>query len=136
VTAQLVRFLLVGVSNTALTLAAYTLLVHAGVPPVVASAIAFGAGAVNGYRLNRTWTFHTPRGGPRAGARYVAVQLAGLGLNALGVGLAVGAAGLPRLAGEALALPPASATTFLLVRGWVFGAGGTRGRPRAVPRPR
>jgi putative flippase GtrA len=135
VTAQLVRYLAVGASNTALTLAGYAVLVRAGVPAVVASAVAFAAGAVNGYRLNRTWTFRRPRGGPRAGARYAAVQLAGLGLNALGVALAVGAAGLPRLAGEALALPLASATTFLLARGWVFGAGGKRGRRAAAPRP-
>ena len=43
-TGQAVRYLLVGVSNTAITLLAYALLVAAGVPAVAASAVAFAAG--------------------------------------------------------------------------------------------
>ena len=62
-TGQAVRYLLVGVSNTAITLVAYALLVAAGVPAVAASAAAFLAGAANGYRLNRTWTFRSDRRG-------------------------------------------------------------------------
>lgn len=135
-TGQLVRYLIVGVSNTAITLAAYALVVRAGVPAVVASVVAFGAGAVNGYRLNRAWTFRSARHGPRAGARYVAVLLAGLAINALGVAIAVDVAELPRLAGEVAALPPATLATFLLARSWVFGAGGRRVRRAAVPRLR
>ena len=48
-TGQAIRYLLVGVSNTVITLAAYALAIAAGAPPVVASVIAFCAGAVNGY---------------------------------------------------------------------------------------
>jgi len=136
VTGQLVRYLAVGASNTAVTLAAYALLVRAGVPAVAASVVGFGAGAVNGYRLNRAWTFRTAPRGPRAGARYVAVLVAGLAINALGVAIAVDVAELPRLAGEIAALPLATATTFLLARSWVFEAGGRPGRRAAVPRPR
>jgi putative flippase GtrA len=135
-TAQLVRYLVVGVSNTAITLVTYALLVRAGVPPVAASVVAFGAGALNGYRLNRAWTFRSARRGAGVGARYVAVLLAGLAVNALGVALAVDVAELPRLAGEIAALPPATAATFVLARSWVFGEGGRPGRGPAVPRPR
>ncbi len=56
------------------------------------------------------------------GTRYVLVQLVGLGLNALGVWLAVGQAGLPRMAGEAVILPAVTVTTFVLSRRWVFPA--------------
>jgi putative flippase GtrA len=136
VTRQAARYLLVGASNTAITLAAYALLLRAGAPPVAASVVAFGAGAVNGYRLNRTWTFRTARHGAGAGARYLVVLLAGLGLNALGVALAVHVAELPRIAGELVALPPVTATTFVLARSWVFAAGGRPGPRAAVPRPR
>ena len=134
-TGQAVRYLLVGISNTAITLVAYALLVAAGVPPVAASAVAFVAGAANGYRLNRTWTFRSDRRGAGQGARYLAVLTLGLGLNAIGVALAVHA-GLPKLAGEIVALPPVTATTFVLARSWVFGAGGTPGPGAAVPRTR
>src|SRR6185312_9167543 len=131
------RFLVVGVSNTAVTLAVYAVLVRAGVPPVAASVVAFAAGAVNGFRLNRAWTFRSARRGLDTGARYALVAALGVGLNALGVALAVHVAGLPKLAGELVALPPVTVATFVLSRAWVFGpGGGTRTRGRAVPRPR
>ena len=136
-TGQAVRFLLVGVSNTAITLVTYAVLLAAGVPAIGASVLAFAAGAVNGFLLNRTWTFRSDRRGAGAVARYVAVLTLGLGLNALGVGLAVQVAALPRIAGEIVALPPVTATTFVLARSWVFAArGGRGGRGPAVPRPR
>jgi putative flippase GtrA len=135
--AQLARYLVVGVSNTAITIAVYGALIRSGVPPVAASVVAFGAGAANGFRLNRTWTFRSDRRGARAGARYVAVLLVGLGLNVVGVALWVGVAQLPKLAGEIAALPPVTATTFALSRSWVFGRGGGRaGRRAPVPRLR
>ena len=136
-TAQLLRYLVVGASNTAITLATYALLVRAGLPAVAASVVAFAAGAVNGYRLNRAWTFRSARRGAAVGARYLAVLLGGLAINTLGVALAVNVAELPRLAGEILGLPPATVTTFVLARWWVFGPEGDRGDRRpAVPRPR
>ena len=141
-TGQALRYLLVGASNTAITLVGYALLVAAGVPAVAASAIAFAAGALNGYRLNRTWTFRSDRRGARAGVRYLVVVTLGLGLNAIAVVLAVHGAGLPKLAGEVAALPPVTAMTFVLARTWVFGDGegdrrGGTGIPGpAVPRPR
>jgi putative flippase GtrA len=136
-TRQLARFLIVGVSNTALTLAVYAVLVRAGAPPVAASVVAFAAGAVNGFHVNRAWTFRSDRRGLGAGARYLIVAGVGLGLNAIGVALALDVAQLPKLAGELAALPPVTLVTFTLSRAWVFGsAGGTGSRGRAVPRPR
>ena len=135
-TRQFARYLVVGVSNTTITLVVYAALVRAELPAVVASVFAFGAGAVNGYRLNRAWTFRSARRGAGVGARYVAALLVGLGINALGVVLVVDVAELPRLAGEVLALPPVTATTFVLARWWVFGVGDRAVRPEAVPRLR
>ena len=136
-TGQAVRYLLVGVSNTAITLATYVLLLGAGVPAIGASVLAFAAGAVNGFLLNRSWTFRSDRRGPGAVARYVAVLTLGLGLNALGVALAVQVVELPKVAGEIVALPPVTLTTFLLARSWVFAArDGRGGHGPAVPRPR
>jgi putative flippase GtrA len=119
-TRQFARFAIVGATNTAITLVSYGLLVSAGIPPVGASAVAFALGAVNGYRLNRGWTFHSSRRGAAPGARYVAVQLAGLGVNAAGVAVAVGWVAVPRLAGEIAILPLVTTMTFLLSRNWVF----------------
>ena len=120
------RFVVVGLSNTVVALLVYAGLVALGTQPVPASALGFAAGALNGYRLNRNWTFDGASGGLGTGTRYVLVQLVGLGLNALGVWIAVGHAGLPRMAGETVILPVVTVTTFLLSRRWVFHAPAAR----------
>jgi putative flippase GtrA len=117
---QLLRFGVVGVTNTAVTLASYAALAAVGLPAPAAGALAFAAGAANGYRLNRTWTFRSARRGTGIAMRYVAVQGLGAGLDAAGVAAAVGIAQLPRLAGEAAILPAVTLVTFVLCRQWVF----------------
>ena len=55
---QFVKFGIVGVSNTLLTLVVYTVLLKVfGVWYLAASAIGFIVGATNGFLLNRKWTF-------------------------------------------------------------------------------
>jgi putative flippase GtrA len=122
---QLVRFGLVGATNTALTLATYTVALNLAAPVPLAGAVGWGVGAVNGYLLNRAWTFRGAARGAVPAARYVAVQLMGSALNAALAAIAVGHAHLPRLAGELAVLPPVTIVTFVLCRTWVFA--------RAVP---
>jgi putative flippase GtrA len=107
------RFALVGASNTIVTLVSFALLTRLGVPRSAASAIAFGLGAANGYRLNRTWTFHSERRGAGVAARYVGVQALGALLSAVAIGL---------LRSEFLVLPLVTLVTFTLSRRLVFGS--------------
>jgi putative flippase GtrA len=118
--AQALRFALVGATNTALTLGAYEVLMLAGIPGPAAAALGWALGAINGYRLNRGWTFGSALRGLTPAARYVAVQALGAGLDALGVWLAVGDGHLQRLEGEVAILPAVTLLTFALCRGWVF----------------
>jgi putative flippase GtrA len=122
---QLVRFGLVGATNTALTFATYAVLVALHAPVPLAGAVGWGVGAVNGFLLNRAWTFRGAARGAMPAARYAAVALMGSALNAAFLALAVGDEHLPRLAGELVALPPVTLLSFALCRGWVFA--------RAVP---
>jgi putative flippase GtrA len=116
---QLVRFGLVGFTNTALTLATYAVLSgHA--PVALAGAAGWAVGAVNGFILNRAWTFRGAARGALPAARYAVVALAGSGLNAALVSIAVSEQHLPRFAGELAVLPPVTLLSFLLCRGWVF----------------
>ena len=120
VVVQLVRFGLVGATNTALTLLTYAVLVARGAPPPLAAACGWGGGAVNGDLLNGSWTFRGAARGAVPAARYAVVQVLGSGLNALLVALSVGAWHLPRLAGELAVLPPVTLLSFVLCRVWVF----------------
>jgi putative flippase GtrA len=122
--ARFVRFATVGAMNTALTLATFALLTHARVPPTLASLLAFAIGAVNGYVLNRSWTFHAA-GGPGTLVRYVLVQAAGAACSAGGMALGVTAVRLPGLLAECIVVPAVTLVTYTLSRRLVF-------RPSAV----
>ncbi len=69
------KFGIVGVSNTLLTFAVYTLLLKVfGVWYFAASAIGFAVGAVNGFLLNRRWTFREHVGDALTPVRWAVVQ--------------------------------------------------------------
>lgn len=120
---RLVRFCGVGATNTAVTLVAYGLLLRAGCPGWLASALGFAAGAANGYHWNTRWTFADRRAdGEVDGARlrYLGVQGLGSALSALGVLGAHDALGLAHLAAEAVILPGVTVLTYGLMRRVVF----------------
>jgi len=118
--AQACKFALVGASNTLLSLALYSVLVAAGEWYPLAAGIAFAAGAVNGYALNRRWTFR--RGSAGAPLKYLAVQLLGLGATELLLWALVSAAGLEKVAGYVLTAAAVTTGTFLANRTWTFAA--------------
>src|SRR5271166_4452343 len=75
---QFVKFGIIGVSNTLLTFAVYTLLLKGfGVWYLAASAIGFVVGATNGFLWNRRWTFREHVGDALTPVRWAVVQGAG-----------------------------------------------------------
>src|SRR5439155_12792638 len=70
------RYLVVGAGNTLDRFVVYRLLLAAGTWYVAAAPLAFAAGAINGYVLNRRWTF-AARDTTRARVLYVTVAAAG-----------------------------------------------------------
>jgi putative flippase GtrA len=118
---RLIRFCGVGATNTVITLATFDLLVHLGTASWAASAVAFAAGALNGYHWNARWTFAGRA--QRAAAtrlRYVAVQGAGTVVSAIGVLAVQDALGLAHLAAELVILPMVTALMYGLMRSVVF----------------
>jgi putative flippase GtrA len=125
---QFWRFVAVGVTNTAVTLATYAVALRTGAPYLVAGAVAFALGALNGFMLNRTWTF--AHAGPlrATGARYAAVQLLGLGADLALLRIGVRGLGLPHLSAQVATVAPVTLLTFSLSRSWTF-------RPAHSPAP-
>jgi putative flippase GtrA len=121
VVVQFVKFGIVGVSNTLLNFAVYTLLLKVfGVWYLAASAIGFSLGAVNGFLLNRRWTFEGHVGDALTPVRWGVVQGCGLGLNEVLLYLWVGVVGVDKLVGQALAIVVVTTVTFLANRAWTF----------------
>jgi putative flippase GtrA len=118
---QFLKFGIVGISNTLLTFAVYTLLLKGfGVWYIAASAIGFVVGAVNGFLLNRRWTFSGHVGDAFTPVRWGIVQGCGLGLNLGLLYLFVHDAGLDKLLAQAFATAIVTVLTFLANRAWTF----------------
>jgi putative flippase GtrA len=119
--AQFVKFGIVGVSNTLLFFAIYTALLKGfGVWYIAASAIGYLVGAVNGFLLNRRWTFKEHVGDALTPVRWTVVQGCGLALNLGLVYLFVDGASLDKLLGQACATAIVTVLTFIANRAWTF----------------
>jgi putative flippase GtrA len=118
---QFVKFGIVGVSNTVLAFAIYTVLLKVfGVWYLAASAIGFVAGAVNGFLLNRRWTFSDHVGDSLTPVRWGVVQGCGLALNEGLLYLFVDGASIEKLLGQACATIIVTVLTFFVNRAWTF----------------
>jgi putative flippase GtrA len=117
---QWLRFAVVGATNTALSWCLYAVLEHVGVRYLLASGLAFAAGALNSYVLNRRWTFRSRGRRVPEALRFAAVQCAGLALDVCLLYAFVHDAGIHHLVAQALVFPLASTLTFTLSRRWAF----------------
>lgn len=118
---QFVKFGIVGISNTLIMFTVYTLLLKVfDVWYLAASAIGFTVGAINGFLLNRAWTFRGHVGDSLTPVRWGVVQGGGLALDELLLYLWVHAAGVDKLVAQALAIVIVTISTFFANRAWTF----------------
>jgi putative flippase GtrA len=118
---QFVKFGIVGVSNTLLTLVVYTVLLKVfGVWYLAASGIGFVVGAVNGFLLNRRWTFREHVGDALTPVRWGIVQTCGLGVDEGLLYLFVHDAHLDKLLAQVCATAVVTVSTFFVNRAWTF----------------
>jgi putative flippase GtrA len=116
---QLSKYLIVGATNTAISYVVYVVLVVISVHVALAAALAWAAGATNGYILNRRWTFRAPDSW-RARRRYAAIMSGAALVNAAAVWALVNGAQIPRLAAYAVAVPPVTVAAFAAMRAFAF----------------
>jgi putative flippase GtrA len=118
---QFLKFGIVGVSNTLIAFAVYTLLLKVfGVWYVAASGIGFAIGAVNGFLWNRAWTFKGHVGDALTPVRWFVVQGCGLLLDLALVYVLVDGAALDKLVGQAVTTAVVTVITFFVNRAWTF----------------
>ena len=133
---QFAKFGVVGISNTLITYAVFTVLEEVfGVWYIAASGIGFAVGATNGFLLNRSWTFRGHGGGDNAAVRWFIVQGCGLVLDLVLIAAFVAGAGLNKLVGQAFATVIVVVITFFVNRRWTFRAHLTSPVTDAAPTP-
>jgi putative flippase GtrA len=117
---RLIRFALVGGSNTLVTIVSYAALIEIGVAYLLAAVIGYVAGILNGYTWNRLWTFETGPFHLPEFSRYVVVQLSGLVMNLLLLLILIETFALPTGLAEILSVVPIVLLTYSLNRSWTF----------------
>jgi putative flippase GtrA len=117
---QFVKYAIVGAGNTLLSVAIILLGAWLGVWHIAAYAIAYGAGAINGYRINRSWTFRAGPSHRTLVLRYFVVQAAALVASTGLVYLLVDVSGLNKVIGQLLAVGVAVVGGYLANRWWTF----------------
>jgi putative flippase GtrA len=120
--AQLVRYGAVGASNTLIGFGVYAVCVDLlGIQYEVSLTIAYVVGAVNGYLLNRRWTFDAADVDHSSSTwRYAAVQVAAFLTNLALLHAAVGWLGVEKLVAQAVIFPIVFLLTFIPNRLWSF----------------
>jgi putative flippase GtrA len=117
---QFLRFCIVGVANTAITLGLFQIFDMMHMQYLVASVIAYGAGILNGFSWSTRSVFKT-KGTAVNFTKFVLVNLVAIGLNLLLMYLFVDVAGVqPKVLAQALVVPFTTVVNFTLNKFWTF----------------
>jgi putative flippase GtrA len=121
---RLLRFAAVGGTGVIINMSAlYALSRWAGLPLLVASALAVEFAAISNYFLNDAWTFALRSPSIGRFAKFNAASLAGLALNVLGVWLFT-RLGLYFLAADLIGISAGFAANYAFSVSWVWGRDG------------
>lgn len=136
--AQFVKYGIVGMANTALSLAIILVGAWLGVWHIGAYVVAWTAGAANGYRINRSWTFRAGPSHRTLVVRYFVVQAVALVISTGLLYLLADVAGLDKLLAQFVAIAVAVTASFVANRWWTFAdtvppPGEASGAPAPVP---
>jgi putative flippase GtrA len=131
---QFGRFALVGGTNAGISLCVDAALLSTGLASSLAAPAAFAAGALNGYVLNRRWTF-AAADSLRARLSYILVQIGGLA-STVGLVSAIDRLAKPgHFTAYIAAAPPVTLAMFFANRSWTFALPGRRTQCRRVAGP-
>ncbi|NDY92753.1 GtrA family protein [Ideonella livida] len=118
---RLVRFGLVGVANTVLTLGlVLALQAGQGWPPLWANAVGYAVGIANSYALNSRWTFGQRQLQAGQFLGFVTVNALAYLANLATVATALHLLAWPALWAQLAGAPAYTLSAYLLSRRWVF----------------
>jgi len=122
---QLFSFLLVGAAGALafIGLSAAAVPAFDALPAWLVSSLCYAGLVVPVYLLHRRFSFRSAVAHSRALPRYIAVQLASLGLATVFSFVAYGLIGLPTLAAAIFVVAVTSGVNFLVLRRWAFAEG-------------
>ena len=118
----MLRFLVVGLANTAIYAVLYLAFVALSLPYLAASILAFGIATAIAYVLNHRFTFRVADHSTQLVMQFFAVQGLGAFVNIAALAAAVEWLGWTPVGAQLVIIPPVVATTFVANRLIVFRA--------------
>jgi putative flippase GtrA len=117
---EFIKFALVGLLNTGVDVALFSLMVWLGVSYLAAQVVSYSCGAANSYLLNKIWTFRSCGLSYSEMMRFAVVNLVSLGISLALLTLLHDRAGIGLAAAKGGATLGALTANFLGNKVWVF----------------
>ncbi|MTT31884.1 GtrA family protein [Terrilactibacillus sp. BCM23-1] len=125
---SMIKFGIVGCLNTLIDFIVFALLTALGLPYVISQCISYGAGVLNSYVLNRSWTFEQKNQTNKTQefVKFVLINMITLLITLSLLAYFYQVIGLPQLVSKAMATIIGVAINFIGSRFWVFKAERTK----------
>lgn len=122
---KFIKFGLVGVLNTGITIFSYAILVYVfKMYFILANIIAYFLGMINSYIWNKNWVFKVKESHFLIYIKFVVVNIFVLGLNTLGLFILVDIYEINKMISQILVVGISTIINFLLTKLWTFSQGG------------
>jgi putative flippase GtrA len=119
---KLLKFSLIGLINTLITIISYIVLVKLGVNYILANCISYMIGLLNSYYWNKKWVFNYNEQHISVFVKFIIVNLFVLGINTLSIYLCVHNFGLNHYFAQLIATAIGMIFNFILNSKWTFGS--------------
>jgi putative flippase GtrA len=118
---RFIKFGLIGIINTGITIASYAFLVYTvGMNFIIANIIAYTLGMINSYFWNKNWVFQVKENHLSHYVKFFVVNIAILGLNTLCLFILVSTFHINKLISQILAVGLSMVLNFFLTKTWTF----------------
>lgn len=117
---ELIKFGVVGVGNTVLTIIFFNIFVFFQINFLIANIIAYFIGMLNSYHWNKTWVFKANQAQREAFYKFIIVNLFVLGINNLVLYFGVNMLHFSPFISQMMGTVVGMAVNFLLNRSWTF----------------
>jgi putative flippase GtrA len=114
------KFGVVGVFNTIITIMSYMLFVSLEMNYIVANIIAYSLGVLNSFYWNRKWVFNVKSNQLNIFWKFIIVNLITLGLNTLSLFILVSSLEINPIFGQVISTGIGMVVNFLLNKKWTF----------------
>lgn len=117
---QFLKFSLVGVLNTLITIISYNILIFLGLNYQLSNVIGYALGTINSYFFNKSWVFSSKENSYKLFTKFIIVNLITLGINSYILHLGVTNFNLSKSIAQLIATAFGMVVNFALNKLWTF----------------